>query len=351
MPKEIAHWIEAERIRGLVQPGPVREAIDRFPFYYLLGAVIFDSPFYAYGVANRDTFEKAALRLHDGEEGDTFEPFRGFFSSYPGTPPEEAISFISGAFTHYAMDVTFHPMVNYFSGKYTSDDPVKRVEAQVRHRTIEGLMDLYFSGVQADESDRNARKRLGSCLPNRGRYKNILKELSKSSERVDDVVGRLYGIDSAVIDLRPLQNRHGLIQRQFFRPLLSAGLNFAGKIAGGQLEIIAATFYPPARSRILRSPSPSLKFFAEPIIFTHPNTGEAISGSAEELAARAAEIAADLINGYQDSIKYGKETSYLAARRGLSLSYGCDTAHHPEPVHFNTKTPILRLCRTPHQSD
>lgn len=347
MPKEITHWIAAERIRNLIEPGSIKEAIRKKPLFYYLGAVIYDSPFYAYGVKHTGTFKEIAERLHDGVEGDTFEPIRAFISSLPANPPDEGLSFIAGVFTHYSMDVTFHPMVNYFSGKYASDDPAKRIDAQVRHRTLEGLMDLYFSGIYAKESDCSSAVGLGSCLINRGHFSRVLKGLLKNGEDVDEMVGRLYGIDLLEIPIRPLLNCHGLIQRQLFRPLLSAGLNLAGKIVGGPLAVIASTFYPALKTRALLTPSSTFKFFAAPIVFTHPNTGEALRGSAEDLAARAAMTAADLINGYQDLLKYGKGGSYLTGKWGLSLSYGCDVAQYPEPVHFDTDTPIHELCRVP----
>ena len=347
MPKEITHWIAAERIRDLVEPGGVKEAIDRYPHFYYLGAVVFDCPFYAYGVRNVRLFAEIADKLHGADNGDTFDSFRGFFSSYPDNPADEALSFISGAMTHYSMDVTFHPMVNYFSGKYSSSDPVKRANSQVRHRTFEGLMDLYFSGVHTAESANGQAANLGSSLLNGGYFKRSLYGLAMDGKSVDEVVGRLYGIDTLKVPVQTLWNRHGLIQRQMFRRLLTAALNFSGRITGGPLAIIASTFYPVSRSRALREPADTLMFFASSITFTHPNTGETLIGTADDFAARAAVTAADLINGYQDSLKHGKGSRYLAGKRGLSLTYGCDAIRFPEPAHFDTDTPILRLCRAP----
>ncbi len=347
MPKEITHWIAAERIRDLIEPGSIKEAIDRYPHFYYLGAVVFDCPFYAYGVRNVRQFVEIASKLHGTDNGDTFDPFRIFFSSYTTNPPDEALSFVSGALTHYGMDVTFHPMVNYFSGKYASSDPAKRTDSQVRHRTLEGLMDLYFCGVHAAEADSGSAVNLGSSLLNGGYFNRSLQGLANDETSVNEVVGRLYGIDILEVPVQPLLNRHGLIQRQLFGRLLSAALNLAGRITGGPLAVIASTFYPAFRSHALREPTEALEFFAAPITFTHPNTGEALRGTAEDLAAKAAVTAADLINGYQASLMRGEGASYLTGKRGLSLTYGCDTLRYPEPVYFDTNTPILQLCRAP----
>ena len=345
MPKEITHWIAAERIKDLIEQGCVKEAVDHHPHFYYLGAVVFDSPFYAYGVMNAGQFEEIARKLHGADHEDTFKPFRAFFSSYPADPPDEALSFISGAMTHYSMDVTFHPMVNYFSGKYASGNPAKRLNSQTRHRTFEGLMDLHFSGIHAVESGGGPLWGLGSGLLNDGRFNRTLQGLSNSRPNVDEAVSRLYGTDIQKAPVWPLLKRHGLIQRQLFRRLLSAALKLAGGLTGGPLAIIASTFYPASRSLALRGRA--LKFFAAPISFTHPNTGEALRGTADESIARAAVTAADLINGYQTALSRGEGKSYLDGNRGLSLTYGCDSARYPEPVHFNTDTPIRKLCRVP----
>ena len=287
MPKEITHWIAAERIKDLIRQGRVREAINRYPDFYYLGAVVYDSPFYAYGVRNVEQFGEIVGKLHGTDHGDTFEPFRAFFTSFPSNPPDEALSFISGAFTHYSMDVIFHPFVNYFSGKYASDDPAKRTDSQTRHRTFEGLMDIYFSGVHAAELGAESACRLGSGLQNGGRFSQTLQGLANNREMTNEVVSRFFGIDTQRIPIWPLLERHGLIQRQLFRRMLSAALNLAGAVAGGPLAVIAATFYPAIRSQALREPAKALQFFAAPITGTHPNTGEALRGTADDFAARA----------------------------------------------------------------
>ncbi len=346
MPKEITHWITAERIRDLIEHGSIKEAIDRHPHFYYLGAVVFDSPFYAYGVRNALRFTEIASRLHGVDRGDTFDPFRSFFSSYPAKPPDEALSFISGALTHYSLDVIFHPMVNYFSGKYASSDPARRTRAQTRHRTFEGLMDLYFSGTRARETGGGPVGSLGSDLLNNGRFDRSLQALSDSAGIVDEIVGRLYGIDTRKVPVRPLLKRHGQIQRQLFKRLLSAVLKLAGGITGGPVAVIASTFYPASRSRVLRGVAETFKFFAAPISFIHPNTGEALQGTADDFAARAAVTASDLINGYQAALNRKEGASYLSGKRGLSLEYGCGAGRYPEPAFFKTGTPIRKLCRS-----
>ena len=365
MPKELTHWIIAERIRSLVKQGPVKEAINRHPHFYYLGAVVYDCPFYASAKKDDRRFAQIADKLHGVDGGDTFEPFRSFFSfatpaAAPSAkpPPPEAVSFICGAFTHYSLDVTFHPMVNYFSGKYFADDPQKRAVSQMRHRQFESLLDLYFYGKYVSEAENRidggfGRRpglrpdiRLGGYLLNGGRLSRTLLALAAERESLSEIVGAFYGNTVDRTAVIPLLRRHGKLQKQFFNRLLAAALLLSGTVLGGPIAVVAGTFYPPdLRTKVIRAPNEVLPFFAAPLSFNHPNTGEKLRGSAEDFAARAAGTAANLVNGYQTALENGKGEMYLSGKRGLSLGFGCDVRQYPEPVNFDVDTPIRVLCR------
>ncbi len=346
MPKELTHWITAERTVDHVLDGPVKRAIIDLPHMYYLGAVIYDSPFYANATGKSEKYAKIADLLHGVDGGDTFAPYRAFFSHYPQKPSPEALSFISGAFTHYSLDVVFHPIVNYFSGKYFADDPNTRADSQTRHRQFEGLLDLYMYGTYYAAGQTRPLRKLGSALKNDGRFGGTVRNLSASFTSVCEIIEQFYGTTGSQAPILRMLKQHALLQRLFFNRLLSLLLYGAGKLAGGGLMVTAATFYSPLlRSKAVRAPKEELPFFAAPIFFTHPNTGEAHSGSADDFAANAVSTAAYLINGYQSALVQGEGVSYLAGVRGLSLEYGCDTLTYPEPVHYNTETSIKTLCR------
>ncbi len=344
MPKELTHWITAERTMDLIEEGPVKDAIRLHPHFYYLGAVVYDTPFYSDAAARSDGFMKIADVLHGIDQRDTFAPYRRFFAEYSGSPPPEGLSFISGAFTHYALDVTFHPLVNYFSGKYFSSDPKKRILSQLRHRQFETFLDLYFYGTYIENMGTSTR--LGLHLQNAGEFGRTLRGLSTSDRLVSQIVDaftRTAGYNASIL---PMLHKHGALQRIFFNRMLSLALNLAGRLFGGYIAVAAATFYPLWRKRLLRNPGAVFPFFASPIDYIHPNTGEKLRASADELGARAAVAAADLINGYQSALSHDRGEGYLAGVRGLSLEYGCDAKQYPDPRYFDTDRPIRDLCRT-----
>lgn len=344
MPKELTHWITAERTADLIDEGPVKDAIRRHPHFYYLGAVVYDTPFYADAAARSDGFMKIADVLHGIDRRDTFAPYRHFFAAYSGSPPPEGSSFIAGAFTHYALDITFHPLVNYFSGKYFSRDPKKRILSQLRHRQFESLLDLYCYGTYIENMGPSTR--LGLHLQNGGRFARTLRGLSGSTRLVCEIVNAFMGTAEHTAAILPMLKRHALLQRLFFNRVLSTALSVAGGLFGGYLAVAAATCYPLRKKRLVRNPGAVCPFFASPIGYVHPNTGEKLRASADDLGARAAMAAADLINGYQNALTHGRGESYLAGARGKSLEYGCDANEYPDPLYFDIDTPIRDLCLT-----
>jgi len=347
MPKELTHWITAEHTSGLVSEGVLQKAIVNHPHFYYLGAVVYDSPFYADAVGGTNSYARVADVLHGRNGADTFEPYRVFFSAFSDSLPPEALSFICGAFTHYSLDVAFHPLVTYFSGEYFDDNPRKQAESQIRHRQFESLLDLYTYGAYKREKQRDHRAGLGLYLLNGGRFSRTLSPLLGSEALLSEIVEKFFAAAEERVPVVPMLKQHALLQRQFFNRFLSSMLNGTGKLLGGKIAVTAATFYPSIRGRAIDAPETALPFFSQPISYMHPNTGETLRASVDELLNGAAETAAELINGYQHAIDEGRGGVFLRDTRGLSLEFGCDTVKYPEPRHFDTDTPVPALCRKP----
>ena len=348
MPKELTHWILAERTISLLDRGQVADAIKNHPHYYYLGAVIYDSPFYAIGVEHAKVFEEVARRLHGSAGEDTFDAQRGFIRTYDGRKlPEEAMSFIAGTLTHYCADVTFHPLVNYYCGKYAPDNPEKRSFARTRHRTFESLMDIFFYGMFVRERGGGFPSKLGRILKNRGRFENTVGFVSGSASGVDDLVGRFYWPGADDIPVADLLRRHGKLQKLFYNGAIGTVLDIAGKLFGGGLPVISATVYPVRfKRRGIKKPEETFPFFANPIFFNHPNTGSEAKGTAEDFAARMTTSAALLINSLQSHISRGDAGAFLEGERGFSLEYGYEGGACPDPDSFDLSHPIRTLCTT-----
>ena len=268
MPKELSHWILAEKAAVYLKAGVVKEAVSNHPHFYYLGAVVYDCPFYAFGVENAQALRSAARLLHGVDGNDTYEPFRLFIQSFHRDDIEisaEALSFIAGAVTHLCGDVTFHPLVNYFSGNERSADRKKRPNPQRRHRRLEALLDLYFCGRTASLHPRRSGARsAGDSLLNRGRFSTTAAAVAANPELAEDIIGRFYWPEDrlAGVPVLPLLKRHGLIQKQFFNRGLTGVLGFLGMLLGGSIGITAATFYPVLIQRkALRNPEKTFPFF------------------------------------------------------------------------------------------
>jgi hypothetical protein len=346
MPKELSHWILAERTWTLLKDGPVREAINAHPHFYYLGAIIYDSPFYALGIGDAQEFARVAGKLHGVTGDDTFEPFRRMIDRYGEDVSAEAMSFIAGTYTHYWGDVIFHPVVNYYSGKYDAKHPAKRREAQKRHRAFEAFMDIFFSGVYARETGHPGPPALGAHLRNDGRLSNTLTELEGQQRLVEELVRSFYKPEIEDLPIWPLLKRHAGIQKQFFRRIVSVPIRTAGLLLGGGMRVVGETFYPTAiRRGALKDPEKTLPLFSTVLAITHPNTGEILKGTIEDFAARMTMEAADFIGEFQQHLERGDQRRFLRGQRGSSLEYGCDPSIYPEPVHFDQSQPIKKLCR------
>ena len=80
MPKEISHWLLAQETARRLPDGLIRESIEGYPDLYELGAVVFDSSFYAVMYPNAPEALEAGLRLHGSKGEDTYEPLRGLLA-------------------------------------------------------------------------------------------------------------------------------------------------------------------------------------------------------------------------------------------------------------------------------
>ena len=346
MPKELSHWIIAELVSKHISPGKIKNSIASHSAYYYLGSVIYDCPFYAFFVDNSDELAKTASKLHGADGGDTLDPYRRFIRSYlPKDVPPEALSFLAGALTHLCTDVNFHPLVNYFSGKYSAARAKERHIAQRRHRQFESLLDL-FLGATAGTSEFKLSglysiKRAGSLA-------GLLQKLINDRSRVENIVERFYfgeprGGSGGVWELL---KRHAQLQRLFPNGFLGSCVRAIGAIAGGGIRVMAATFYPVGiLKRLKKNPTTTLPFFAHPITYRHPNTGAQIVRSIDELIRMATDESVELINLMQHAADSGSAQDWFGGKKAKSLTHACDVGEFPAPAFFDLSIDVPALCR------
>jgi hypothetical protein len=335
MPKEISHWLLAEETARRLPAGPIRASIDAHPGLYELGAVVFDSAFYAVWYGNAAEATRASLRLHGIDGEDTYEPLRRLLmSELAGRPVGEkdakpsTLSFIAGCVTHVMGDTHFHPLVNFFSGKYYAEDPVDRDRSQRRHRRFEAALDRHLLRASAKE------------LRNGGKFSRTLADARAAvAHRLETLVAGLYygpgGPSRAA--MMPLLRQHAAFQRLFASATAARSARSIGSFLGGGAARVAAAFYRP-------DPPEGYALFRGAIEYHHPNTGERRRESVAELFDRTAADGAAVLATLGEWVESGDAAADpFGGRRGASLEVGCDLHEHPDLVHTDTATPMDEL--------
>jgi len=361
MPKEISHWLLAQETARRLPDGLIRESIEGYPELYELGAVVFDSSFYAVMYPNAPEALEAGLRLHGSKGEDTYEPLRGLLArelaedpAYgdlrggedasrqgregasdrgQGGDPERGVplptlSFIAGCVSHIMGDTHFHPLVNFFSGEYYADDRARMDRSQKRHRRFEAALDRHLLSVSG------AELRNGGSLS-----RTLAASTAAVGDRLEDLTADLYygsGGPSRPAMI-PLLRRHAAIQKLFASSIAAGLARPIGGLLGGGAASVAAAFYTA-------DPPGGYALFQGPIDYRHPNTGEERRESVGELLDRAAS-AGTAVLGALTRWAQSMDTAVdpFGGDRGVSLEVGCDFREYPNLIHTDTSTPMEEL--------
>lgn len=146
MPKEIVHWMVAERAAELLAGGPFAPALKRCPNGLRLGAVYHDALFYLRG-DYADGLKHLPHRLHGSRGEDSFDLLRlqaMHMAAHRRDPLPTA--FFVGLASHIFTDATIHPLVYYLTGNYYDPDERRRTSAVRHHRALESLLDMLAAG-------------------------------------------------------------------------------------------------------------------------------------------------------------------------------------------------------------
>ncbi|MBW1686175.1 MAG: zinc dependent phospholipase C family protein [Deltaproteobacteria bacterium] len=338
MPKEISHWLLAEETARRLPDGLIRESIEAYPDLYQLGAVVFDSAFYAVRYPKAAEASEAGLRLHGINGEDTYEPLKRLLASELAEDPayegprggEDAstLSFIAGCVTHIMGDTHFHPLVNFFSGKYYADDRAQMDRSQKRHRRFEAALDRHFLSVSGIEL------RNGGSLS-----RTLAASTAAVGDRLEDLAAGLYygsGGPSRPAMI-PLLRRHATIQKLFGSPIAASVARAIGALLGGGAAGVAAAFYTS-------DPPEGYALFRGPIEYRHPNTGEERRESVGELFDRAASAGTAVLGTLAEwAQSMDAAADPFGGHRGVSLEVGCDFREYPALTHTDTSTPMDEL--------
>lgn len=116
MASENTHIYLADQIKGKIGNNVLKQIISDYIGYYFLGSIFPDILFYS---KDKPIFNMA-YNLH-GEDGvPTNKIVFNLLDEAKSIKDENNFTFIAGLLTHYAVDITFHPVVFYISG-YKAD--------------------------------------------------------------------------------------------------------------------------------------------------------------------------------------------------------------------------------------
>jgi hypothetical protein len=272
MPREIVHWMVAERAAGLLASGPYGPALRQCPNGLRFGAVFHDVLFYLNG-EHPEALKDLPHRLHGARGEDTYDLLRRYAPHmYATRSLALPTAFFVGLVAHIFADATIHPLVYHFTGNYYDEDPARRTAAVRRHRALEALLDM----VAAGGLDPVAESSLKAVVS------GVEGPLSLACP--PELLGALAGVDAAAATraFRAALDSYCTMQSLCRMPTLARWLReFEGWLPAKGREI-AALFYAPQLWEQRASVS-------GPLTFRNPITGEVFTQSLAgliDLAAR-----------------------------------------------------------------
>jgi hypothetical protein len=268
MPKEITHWIVAQKAARLAPEPDIKRIIQANMSLYLAGSVIVDSPYYALVGGDKNIFARAGARLHGTGEENPFTAVMRVPAIFKGTGGDQALAFTLGALTHIIADTLFHPMVYYLTGDYDDPDAFKRKKAVTLHRLLETWMDVWFAKSAQPENG-------GSLL------RSAVGAWSGTKAFTALASSLFFGREDMAAPTRIAVASHAIIQASFKRRCIARLFRFYGRMTRRDMGEFTALFYP----RMTAKP-PS--FLSGSIDYKNPFTGAPHTESLDAMSGRAA---------------------------------------------------------------
>jgi hypothetical protein len=253
MPKELTHWILAERaLAGLSDDSRLRKLILEHHDCYLGGAVLPDTLLHHVRSPHAVTALALARRFHDAA-GNSFAPLIRAVQLFPAGLPPANLACLLGVVTHMQADIVFHPYVYALTG----------TAAIGRHYRLETEMDVHFLH--------------GGATP---AVRHVADLLSPASHPVlIETCAQLFDPDSQLPRqaLEQALKHHCRIQGMYDSAFWKLAVRLAALLAGAPFSEQRHLFYPLAGAQE--------KLLGEKAVeWRHPVSGELQRTSLEQLA-------------------------------------------------------------------
>lgn len=318
MPREMVHWLVAERAAGLLASGPFGPALARCPNGLRYGAVFPDVLYYLRG-EHPEALKELPHRLHGARGEDTYALLR-LYAPHMFAQKAQPLptAFFVGLASHIFADAFLHPLVYHFTGNYYDQDPARRTAAVRRHRALEVLLDMVAVGGLAALEGRSLRVVVDNL------------EAPPALACPPELLGRLAGVDpsAAAAALGAALDTYCTMQTLCRVPTLARWVRELEGLLPAKGREIAALFYAPQLWDQRASVSGQMSY-------RNPATGEACTQSLAGLMDLAARHTAWFCSSQApELIKRGElaETS-----PGPSLDMGLPGVPTSRATHFSAR--------------
>lgn len=300
MPKEITHWIIADRIHEHMGECPLKSCLSENIHMYYIGAIAFDTPYYLNGTYY-SFFQALASRLHGIKGENTFEPIYMLLRSYDEIITRPVYAFLCGVITHIMIDSAFHPLVYYLTGDYNDPEPSLRSRAVVNHRQWEAGLDLHLSD--------------NFFIQDPGWLKRNLNSAKINQDALLDCLCMLYFMNTQACrrQVKKALGSHANWMNNAARRWHYFLYKMANLLSQGRLEPVLASFYPSAIDR---------DYYKQHFEYYHAGWGEQRRESIMDIENRAIASSLDLLDRWSNLPDGEEAANLLEGIRGPSLETG-----------------------------
>ena len=326
MPKEITHWIIADKIKERLQGTAYEKSVNEFNNCLKFGAVFHDQIYYLpkrkYPVNEqiKTVFLNVPRKLHGTKGEDTFTFISCLLKSIQQSEKKEALAALMiGVVSHIFADVNFHPLVYYFSGDYNAKDPIEQQAGRMRHHRFEAVMDIYFCGGLEKLKDyklQNYVKNIEVPLP------ELIKEACRFYVPMNIDVFTKYYMQSVKASVKAGKWIQRIWLNNFFNRIRS--------YLPDRLQVLETALY----NRYLLNAVPKLK---GEITYTNPASGINITTTLDELMEKVVNDVCEFCLSVEKMV-FEEEDIILAP--GPSLEHGTFPGNEQEMQFFGEPFPV-----------
>jgi len=325
MPKELTHWILAEKACSMLEENiRLKKILLKYRNVYRIGAVVMDSPSYVFANKNSKYMNNLAREMHNTSEG-SYQFVIKTIKKYKKVLPEYVIAFISGIISHIIVDGCYHPFIYYFSGLKIKGDKKASHKAVFRHRAIETLIDLYYMRKEKIQRKWFIYQVLKNIEINKEQFFNLLHIFFNSQKEV------------SIKHIKQMLQYHKLGQSLFFHDELSTVLRFFSFLPGIDLKLFIALFYSFNKNR-------TVELFSQPLKYRHPVTGIVYKTSLEDLKEDTACTIYKALIEIDSYLQKDSILKFFIKNKGFSAFTGMVNKGKEDMKYFDTERNLEKIC-------